>query len=256
MVFAALAVSAVGVGLSAASAAGAFSGSVDQRGPTPEEMSAARDAKKAYRLGREIQTPLDALAREDLKYLNSDQALANAGAAGVNQVWRQAGNMGQGLNAVAAASGGPGSGRWWGQAGQMASGLDSALQGAQLQGRIGGMNQAMARQGQFLGRRTNDLQTGLGGMTSGGAQAAANQNARIQAQIQNNIAANQAMGQLGGALTSVGMAGVGMAGGMGKAADGVGNAFGGLYNSMTGTSYGGSSSIGATPLGTMNSLFS
>ena len=209
----AVGVGAAGLGLSAASAAGAFGGSVDQRGPTAEEMSAARDAKKAYQLGRQIQTPLDAMARDDLKYLGSDQALANAGSAGMNQVWQGAGNLGQGLAQTAAMSGGPGSGRWWGQMGQATNGLDSALRGANLQGRVGGLNQYMARQGQFLGRRTNDLQAGLGGMTSGGQQAAQNQNARIQAQIQNNIAANQAMGQIGGMMTSVGMAGMGSFGG-------------------------------------------
>ena len=91
--------------------------------------------------------------------------------------------------------------------------VDSGTRQANMQGRLSGMNQYLARQGQFLNRRTNDLQTGLATMSTGGAQAAANQNARIQAQIQNNIATSQAMGQVGGAMMSVGMAGMSMAGG-------------------------------------------
>jgi hypothetical protein len=65
----------------------------------------------------------------------------------------------------------------------------------------------MSRTGQFLGRRTADLKSGLNGMTSGGQQAAEAQASRIQSQVQNNIASNQAMGQLGGTIASVGMAG-------------------------------------------------
>jgi len=105
--------------------------------------------------------------------------------------------------------------------------VDAGVRGANMQGRLSGMNQYLARQGQFLNRRTNDLQTGLATMSTGGAQAAANQNARIQAQIQNNIATNQAMGQVGGAMMSVGMAGMCAGGGAGSGAGAGG--FGGPY---------------------------
>ena len=214
-------VAVVGAGMSAASAAGAFSSSVDQSGPTMAEQEAAKAARQSYNLGRKIQTPLDALAREDLRYLGSNRALATAGDAGVNQFWNQAGAIGQQLTPVANMSGGPGSGRWMSQLGSGTASLDSGLRAAGVQGRLGGLNQYLARQGQFLGRRTNDLNTGLTTMTTGGAMAAQNQMATRQAQIQNNIARNQAMGQIGGALTSVGMAGMGAAGGFGGAAGGL-----------------------------------
>ena len=233
-----VAVSAIGVGISAASAAGAFSGSVDQSGPTMAEQQAGKYARQTYNLGRKIQTPLDALAREDLRYLGSDRALDSAGDAGVNQFWNQAGAIGQQLTPVANMSGGPGSGRWMSQLGSGTAFLDSGLRAAGVQGRLGGLNQYLARQGQFLGRRTNDLNTGLSTMTTGGAMAAQNQMATRQAQIQNNIAANQAMGQVGGSLVGLGtgMMGSGIGKGMGE---GVGNAFGDMYNGITGTSYGG-----------------
>ena len=203
------AVAAIGLGVSAAGAAGAFSSKVDQQGPTLEEMSAARDAKKVYRLGKQIQQPLDALARDDIKYLGSNQALDNAASTGVNQVWQQVTpQFGAGLNDVARVSGGPGTGRWWGQLGQGTSAMDSAIQSANMQGRMGGLNQYMARTGQFLGRRSQDLNEGLNMMTSGGAQAQQNKQNRIAAQTANNVAANQAAGQIGGSLMSVGMMGM------------------------------------------------
>lgn len=211
-------VGAVGLGMSAAGAAGAFGSSVDQSGPTMAEQQAGKYARQTYNLGRKIQTPLDALAREDLRYLGSNRALATAGDAGVNQFWNQAGAIGQQLTPVANMSGGPGSGRWMSQLGSGTASLDSGLRAAEAQGRIGGLNQYLARQGQFLGRRTNDLNAGLGAMTSGGAMAAQNQMATRQAQIQNNIAANQAMGQIGGTMVGIGMGGVSAGLGAGGAA--------------------------------------
>lgn len=220
-------VGVAGLGMSAASAAGAFNGPVDKRYPTIEEMAARNDAKKTYKLGREIQAPLDALAREDLKYLGSDQAMANAGSAGVNQLWQQAGpQFGTGLQQAAAQSGGPGSGRHWSQLGQGTSALDAGVRQANLQGRLGGLNQYLARQGQFLGRRTNDLQTGMAGMTAGGAQGMQNQNARINAQVQNNIATSQAMSSVGGSMMGAGMGMVSAGGGM----QGIQNGFYGIGN--------------------------
>ena len=214
---AAATVGAVGVGMSAAGAAGAFSSKVDQQGPTLEEMSAARDAKKVYRMGKELQQPVDALARNDLKYLSSNQAMDNAGSMGVNQFWQQAGpQLGAGLQGVAAQSGGPGSGRYWSQLGQGTTMLNAGLQQANMQGRLGGMNQYLAKNQQFLGRRVDDLNEGLGMMTSGGAQAQQNKQNRISAQVANNVAANQAAGQIGGSLMAAGSMGAGMAGGWGN----------------------------------------
>lgn len=223
---ASLAVGVAGLGMSAASAAGAFSSSVDQSGPTMAEQQAAKDARATYNLGRKIQVPLDAMARKDLAYLGSGQALDTAGGDGVNQFWRQLGPLGQQLAPYANASGGPGSGRWMNQLGQGAASLSNGLQAANVQGRIGGLNNYLARQGQFLGRRTNDLEVGLGTMTSGGAMAAQNQAATRQMQIQNNIAANQAMGQIGGTMVGLGMSGV--SAGLGGAAGAAGNAGGGF----------------------------
>ena len=203
------AIGAVGLGMSAAGAAGAFSSKVDQQGPTLEEMSAARDAKKVYRMGKEFQQPLDAMARSDLKYLGSNQAMGNAASQGVNQFWQQAGpQLGTGLQSVAAQSGGPGSGRFWNQMGQGTAMLDAGMRQANMQGRLGGLNQYLARNQQFLGRRVDDLNEGLGMMTSGGAQAQQNKQNRISAQVANNVAANQAAGQIGGSLMSVGMMGM------------------------------------------------
>lgn len=220
----AVGVGAAGLGLSAASAAGAFNGPVEKRMPTPGEIEAGKEAQLTYQLGRKIQTPLDAMARDDLRYLGSNDAMSAAGGRGVNQMWQQAGQLGRGLQQSAAQSGGPGSGRFFGQLGQGASMIDAGVKGANMQGRLGGLNEYMARQGQFLNRRTNDLQTGLATMSTGGAQAAQNQNARIQAQINNNIATNQAMGQVGGSMMGLGMAGVQATGGMDF--DEVGNTFG------------------------------
>lgn len=211
------AVTAAGLGLSAASAAGAFNGPVEKRLPTPGEIAAGKEAQAVYQIGRKIQTPLDRMAREDLQYLGSNAAMRNAGGLGVDQMWQRTGQLGQGLQQEAARSGGPGSGRFFGQLGQGAAIIDSGVRQANLQGRLGGLNEYIARQGQFLNRRTNDLQTGMATMSTGGAQAAQNQNARIQAQVNNNIATNQAMGQIGGSLMSVGMMGLGAAGKAGGA---------------------------------------
>ena len=207
-------VSVAGLGMSAASAAGAFNGPVEKRMPTPGEIEAGKEARYAYQIGRKIQVPLDQQARSDLRYLGSNQALASAGSQGVNQFWQQAGPMGRGLQQSAAASGGPGSGRFFSQLGQGTSMVDAGVQQANMQGRLGGLNQYLARQGQFLNRRTNDLQTGLATMTTGGAQAAENQSARIQAQVQNNLATSQAMSSLGGSMVGAGTGMVSAGGGV------------------------------------------
>jgi hypothetical protein len=211
MSFAFAAVAAVGVGVSAASAAGAFGGTPDKWAPTPEELAAARAAKQVYNLGQQIQKPLDSISRDDLGYLNSQNALNESGSAGVDQMWRTAApSFGNALTPVAASSGGPGSGRWFDQMGVGTNNVNNATMDSNVQGRIGGLNKYLGRTEQFLNRKTTDLKVGLGAMTSGGQQAADAQAQRINAQIQNKAAANAAMGQLGGTLASVGMSGAGM----------------------------------------------
>lgn len=205
-------VSAIGTGISAASAAGAFNGSVDSPVPTGAEIAATKAARQSYALGRKIQAPLDQMSRDDLHYLQSKQALANAGSAGVNQVWQQP--IGQGLYQTAATTGGPGSGRWWGQMGAGTAAVDARVKQANAQGRLSGLGQYVARQGQFLDRRTNDLKTGMDTMSLGAAQAAQNQAARIQSQIQNNAARSAAMSQLGGSVAGMGSGMMGIAGAM------------------------------------------
>lgn len=228
LAIAGLGLMAVGTGVSVASSAGAFNGSVDKPTPTGEEMAAAKDARATYNLGRKIQSPLDALSRQDLRYLGSDQALANAGGQSVNQYWGQLGPLGQQLHQTAARSGGPGTGAFWSQLGQGTAGLDAGVRAANMQGRLGGMNQYLARQGQFLNRRTGDLQTGLGIMSMGGAQAQQAQQARIQAQINSNIATSQAMSSIGGSIAGLGsgMMSAGMNGGGFSAGGGAGEGAG------------------------------
>lgn len=214
MPFAAVAVA--GLGLSAASAAGAFGGKVDKWAPTPQEMEAAKWATNTFNLGRRIQNPLDASSRQDLKYLESPEAMDQGQGLAVSNVASQLYPAQEAnLQKVAASSGGPGSGRWWGSLWDSQSEINKGLTGAAVQGRLGALNNYVSRTGQFLDRRTTDLNSGLAGMTSGGQQAADAQANRIQAQLASKIAANQSMGQMGGALMSVGMAGMGGFGGSG-----------------------------------------
>jgi hypothetical protein len=271
MVFAALAVSAVGVGMSAASAAGAFSSKVDNSGPTPEEIKAMELNRQAYEQGRFWQQQLDPMMnrrlkddlaylkqtdartgelRQELRGLNDSRYYQGAADRAVNQVWQGYPQALQGVQQTASRSGGPGSGAFMSRMGDLNIGMESAVRGASVQGRLGylnEMNQNRGRMGQVYDQqlqragsyrdqslsRFSDFQdrltTGLGLVTGGGQNAAANQQARINAQVQNNIAANQAMGQIGGSLTSVGMAGMGAFGG-GTAGQGSGaGGFGGPY---------------------------
>lgn len=216
-----LAVSAVGVGMSAASAAGAFNGKVDSWTPTPEEQELAKRSQRLFNFGRKIQKPLDAMAKKDLQQLKSPAEYARRAGVASSQVMNQADPaIRNGLNQTAMASGGPGSGRFMAQLGTSGAALESGLTSAQAQGRLSGLQTYMGRSGQYLDRMTDDLNTGMGLMETGATQAAGRQADRINAQVQNNVARNQAMGQIGGALTSVGM---GM-GSMGSAMGGVGAA--------------------------------
>lgn len=210
--FAAMAV--VGVGMSTASAAGAFGGKVDKWTPTPQEMEASKWATNVFNLGRQIQNPLDASSRNDLKFLDSPEALDMGQGLAVSNAAKQLYPEQEiNISNAAQSSGGPGSGRWWGSVWDAKTALNKGLTDSAVQGRLGAVNNYLTRTSQFLDRRTNDLNSGLGGMTTGGQQAADAQANRIQAQLTNKIAANQAMGQLGGTLTSVGMSGMGGFGG-------------------------------------------
>jgi hypothetical protein len=265
MVFAALAVSAVGVGMSAASAAGAFSSKVDSSGPTPEEIKAMELNRQAYEQGRFWQQQLDPMMNrrlnaerdylkqtnqrtselgQELRGLNDARYYDQAADRAVNQTWQGYPQALQGVQQTASRSGGPGSGAFMSRMGDLNIGMESAVRGANAQGRLGYLNehsQMRGQMGQVLGQqlqragsyrdqslsRFSDFQdrltTGLGLVTGGGQNAAANQQARINAQVQNNIAANAAMGQIGGAMMSVGMSGMNAFGG---GAGGVGGAVG------------------------------
>ena len=207
MPWGAVAGAVISAGMQGATASGAFDKNVPTAVPTRQEYEGVKAARDAYNVGRKIQQPLDALAREDLQYLGSNVGVANAGSQGVNQFWRQAGPIGQQL-APTATLAGPGSGRFWGQMGQGANALGAGIREANVMGRLGGLNQYMARSGQFLTRRARDLDKGLGAMVTGGAQSAQNQMLTIQNQMANNAATAQAMGGLGGAAGGLATAGI------------------------------------------------
>ena len=271
---------AVGLGISAAGAGGAFNGPVDRRGPTPEELKATSVNRQAYEQGRFWQQQLDPVInrrlRDDLGFLKqTNQRTAELGRElrelrgendfqdaadrSVNQVWQQLPVMQPAVTSVANRSGGPGSGRSLAVMGTMATGIDAARRGANVQGRMGYLNEYNQRRGQMgqvYGQQTQRvggfrdqalsrfddyrerLGTGLNLVTGGGQQAADNQNARINAQVQDNRATSSAMSSIGGSLMGAGMAGVRASGGLDKVATDTGNFFGDLYNSATDTRYG------------------
>lgn len=237
------ATSVVGLGMSAAGAAGAFNGKVDSWQPTMEERGTAKRSKQLFKFGQELQRPLDALAREDLKQLKSPAAFAREAGTATSQVMGQADPaIRAGLNQAAATSGGPGSGRFMAQLGTSGAALESGLTEANARGRMGALQGYMGRSGQYLDRMTNDLNTGMGLMESGATNAANRQASRINAQVSNNMARNQAMGQLGGSLTSIGMMGMNFGGGMGAAGAPAGGAqpsMAGAMNTSVGAPYGG-----------------
>ena len=236
MTFAAigLGVSAIGVGMSAASAAGAFNGKVDSWQPTMEERGTAKRSRQLFKFGQELQRPLDALAREDLKQLKSPAEFARQAGTATSQVMGQADPaIRAGLNQAAATSGGPGSGRFMAQLGTSGAALESGLTEANARGRMGALQGYMGRSGQYLDRMTNDLNTGMGLMESGATNAANRQAARINAQVSNNMARNQAMGQLGGSLIGLGMGGMNFGGGLG----GIGSAGGAAGPTAGGSAY-------------------
>lgn len=196
---AALAIGTVGVGISSASAAGAFNSPVDKWVPTPQEMEAARRSKEIFGLSQELQRPLDALARKDLEYMNSPAGFEQAASLGANDFFRGK-DINAPINSAAATSGGPGSGRWWSGLYDTKTALDTGLYDANVGGRLTGLNKYVIGTNQFLGRRTGDLNAGLGAMTSGGQQAAQAQADRISAQIGRNIATSSAISGIGNTM--------------------------------------------------------
>jgi hypothetical protein len=207
---AALTVGGIGLGLSAASAAGAFNGKVDNWMPTPQEMEAARRSKQVFALSQELQQPLDGLARKDLEYMNSPAGFEQAASLGVNDFFRGK-DINAPINSAAPTSGGPGSGRWWSGLSDTKTALDSGLYGANVGGRLTGLNKYVTGTNQFLGRRAGDLNAGLSAMTSGGQQSAQAQADRISAQIGRNVATSSAMSGLGNTMIGAasGIAGMG-----------------------------------------------
>lgn len=205
---------AVGAGLSIASATGAFNGRVDPNVPTKEELEAAAKSKQLFEFGRNLQKPLDKQALKDLSYFKSPAYLASQEGLARDQVMAagspalEAGGL-----ATAARTGGPGSGAWWAQQGTGGAQLDAALRQAGAGGRLGGIQNYVGRAGQFIGRKTADVATGLDLMQQGAGQAYQSQQNRIAAQIGRNQATAQAMGAIGGSLMSVGSMGMGAAAG-------------------------------------------
>lgn len=211
--FVAATVGTIGLGMSAASAAGAFNGPVDKWTPTPQEMAAAKKAKEVFALGQDIQKPLDVGARQDIKYLGSPTGMNEGAGNGLASAWSANPDVSAPVQNAALTSGGPGSGRWWGALYDTKTNLNRGLYGAEVAGRLGALNSYTNDMSQYLGRKTGDLNSGLAAMTSGGAQAAQAQADRINAQVQRNVAMSSAMSGLGN--TMIGAA-TGLAGGMKK----------------------------------------
>lgn len=205
----AAAVAVIGAGLSTASGLGAFNGKVDKWNPTGEELEASRAALDAFRVGQNIQRPLDKLARQDIRYLGSDAAVQQAGALGVNQaaaaLYPQAG---QRLYDAAVSAGGPGSGRYFAMANQGANMIDRGYAQASAAGRLGGLSNYLNAGQQFLGRRQQDLSMGLAGLAEGAGLTAQGQASLINAQRQTNLNRNNFMGGVGGMMMSFGQQGM------------------------------------------------
>ena len=274
MSFVMSAVAVAGVGMAAASAAGAFNGKVDPMGPTGEEQTAARYNKQVFEQGQAFQKQLDPLylnrldkdlertvmgaadigqygqrlggLKRELGELGSGQRFQMAADQATNQAWANIPDAGQN----AARRGGVGSGQFFAGLGTQGNAMDAAVKGANVGGRLGWLDQTQkfreryGQQREQFGQRldafgnqvasqlaatqglygdyADRLQTGIGLMNQGAGQAAQAQQNRINAQVANNRATNQAMGQLGGSLMSVGMMGVGMGGGGAAAGGGAG----------------------------------
>lgn len=185
-----------GLGMSAASAAGAFNGKVDSFGPTNEELAAARYNQQVFDQGQQWQKQLDpvyldrldkglesamqqaaylkgyqgrltGLGRE-LKGLDSQQNYQAAANRAVNQTWSGFPQAQQQMTQIAARSGGPGSGQFLSQLGNLAGTADNAVRNASVQGRMNYLNEVNARRGQYgqqidqFGQRLDAVGNALG----------------------------------------------------------------------------------------------
>ena len=269
MTFAMSAVAVVGVGLTAASAAGAFNNKVDPMGPTSEEQQAAKYNKQVFEQGQAFQKQLDPLylnrldkdlertvmgaadigqygkrlsgLKRELGELNSGQRFQAAADQSVNQAWANMPALrpgsGTGPGQGSGTGGGPGSGQFFAGLGTQGNAMEAAVKGANVGGRLGWLNETQQfrdkygqQREQFGGRLdafgnqvasqlaatqglygdyAQRLNTGIDLMNQGAGQAAQAQQNRIGAQVADNRGRNQAMGQLGGSLMSVGMMGIG-----------------------------------------------
>lgn len=165
MTFAMSAVAVVGVGLTAASAAGAFNNKVDPMQTTGEEATAARYNKQVFEQGQQFQQRLDPLylnrldkdlertvmgaadigqygkrlsgLKRELGELNSGQRFQAAADQSVNQAWANIPDAGQN----AARRGGAGSGQFFAGLGTQGNAMDAAMKGANVGGRLGWLNE-------------------------------------------------------------------------------------------------------------------
>jgi len=172
--------------------------------------------------------------QKDLNKMNKGSQYAAAGDRAVNQVWANTPAMQDQLAAASQGSGGPGSGRAMSAMMGGAAQLDRSIRAGNAGGRLGHLGEYTQRRGQFggalqnYGQRLNSVasetqglfgdysqrvQAGLGMMTGGGQAAQQAQQNRISMQVQDNMARNQAMGQIGGSMMGLGM---GMYGQMNK----------------------------------------
>lgn len=264
MTFAMSAVAVVGVGLTAASAAGAFNQKVDPMQTTGEEATAARYNKQVFEQGQAFQKQLDPLylnrldkdlertvmgaadigqygkrlsgLKRELGELNSGQRFQAAADQSVNQAWANIPDAALRLRS-GNGQGQVGSGQFFAGLGTQGNAMASAVKGANVGGRLGWLNETQQfrdkygqQREQFGGRLdafgnqvasqlaatqglygdyAQRLNTGIDLMNQGAGQAAQAQQNRIGAQVADNRGRNQAMGQLGGSLMSVGMMGIG-----------------------------------------------
>ena len=169
-------VAVAGLGVSAASAAGAFNKKVDSSGPTPQEIEATRQAQRVYEQGKRWQSQLDPLylqrldqnleqlyghagqlgvLRKDLNKMNKGSQYAAAGDRAVNEVWANTPPMQDQLQTASAGSGGPGSGRAMSAVISGATGLDRAIRSGNTSGRLGHLGEYTQRRGQFGGALQN-----------------------------------------------------------------------------------------------------
>ena len=255
MSYFAIAGAVINIGMSAASAAGAFSDTPEAMSQTPEEANALKYNTQVFRQGQDWQKQLDPIywnrldqglastiqqgnylkqyqdrlsgTKRELNTLSGQNFYQDAANRSVNQAWQQMPNTNQ-LAAASARSGGPGSGQFFAGLGSTTTGMDAAVRGANLQGRMGYLDQYNKRRGQYgqqldqfgqrldafgsglqnyanaaegmFGQYADRIQGGLSLMNRGAEQAVDSRDARINATLANNAARNQGIGNMTGAI--------------------------------------------------------